>query len=78
MVSTRLILVQIQCKSGSVVTQKRSQDIPSLAGTYHVPSGLCDGAGFQGVIRVKLAEFITPKQTKIWPCEGRAVYQSGV
>ena len=34
--------------------------------------------GSQRVVRVRLAEFIRPKQTKIWPCEGRALHQLGV
>lgn len=30
----------------------------------------------QGVVRVKTAEFIRPKQTEIWPCEGRSLHQT--
>ena len=32
----------------------------------------------QGVVRVRPAEFIIPKQIMIWPCKGRALHQSRV
>lgn len=49
-----------------------------LTATQWVLSHLCSEAGSQGVIRVRLAEFTMPKETKIWPCEGRALLKSGV
>ena len=54
-----------------------SQGTPSLAATCWVLAHLCGGAGSQGVIRVRPAELITPKQTKIWPCDGRSPSRLG-
>ena len=32
----------------------------------------------QEIVGMRLAELIRPKQTKIWPYDGRVVYGSGV
>lgn len=36
------------------------------------------GWGLRKFVRVRLAEFIRPKQIKIWLCEVRALYPLGI
>ena len=60
-----------------VITQQKSQGTPSLAATCWVLTHFCGVAESQVVIRVRPAEFIRPKQTKIGPGEGRALHCSG-
>lgn len=38
----------------------------------------CGDMGSQAVVRVKPSEFIRPKQTIIWSCEGRALHRNGM
>ena len=42
------------------------------------PVEFCGVARFQGVVRVRLAVYIRLKQTNIWLCERRTLYQLGV
>lgn len=44
--------------------------ILSLAVTYQVLTDVYGMAESQGIIRVRSAIFIRPKQTKIWPLKG--------
>lgn len=72
--------VDIGLNSVSVLveaTQKMSQG----KSRFWLPPASCHrlfwgGAGSQGVIRVKAAEFTKHKQTKIWSRERRPLYQS--
>ena len=52
--------------------------VPRLAHTIitWVSLDLCGGAGSQGVIWVRPAEFIRPKHTIIWPFKERAMHRS--
>ena len=50
----------------------------SLAATHWVLTHVHVGVGSLGVVRVRPAEVIGLKQTKIWPCEGRVLHQSVV
>lgn len=40
-----------------------------------MPSVLCGRVWSQHVVRVNPAEFIQPKQTKIWPCDWMVLHQ---
>lgn len=73
--STSLYRFNIGPNPGSEATQLMSQDIPSLAPTLCVITHLFGGVGSQGVLRMKPAEFIRPKQAMIWLCERKALHQ---
>ena len=76
--SLDLCRLKLGGSAGSEATQQMSQGIPSLAVTCWVLAQLCGGAGSQGAVRVRPAEFIRPKQTKIWPCERKTLHWLGV
>ena len=63
--------------AGSEATQQNSQGTPRPLTTCWVPMDLCCEVRSQGVIKVRLEEFIRTKQTMIWPCEGRALHRYG-
>lgn len=69
---------KLHARAGSEATHQMSQGIPSLAATHRVLAHLCGGVASQAVVRLRPAEFIRPTQTKIWPCEGRALNWSGM
>ena len=48
--------------------------IPILAANCQVPTNLCDVTRSQEVIKVRPAEFIRLKHSKIWPHEGEALH----
>ena len=54
------------------------QAIPYLAAMSWVLANLCGMVGSPRVFRVRSAEPIMPKQTKIWLCEGKTLYQLGM
>ena len=78
MVLTRLIQVKLSASAVSEAIQQMSQGVSSLAATLWVPADLCGGPWSQEIIRVRQAEFIRPKEIKIWLCEKRAQHQWGV
>lgn len=63
--------------AGTKAIQQKSQGTPRSSVTPWVPSDLYRRVGFQGVSRVRAVEFIRPKQTRIWLCEGMAVHRDG-
>lgn len=68
---TRLIQMQTQCQAGSEATQRsscvRHGQIPPALGLQT----------FEGQGLRRTAGFILLKQTKMWPCEGRALHGKG-
>ena len=76
--SPDLYIFKLGASAGSEATQQIPQGIPSLASTCLVFAYLGGGVGSQGVIKVRPAEFMRPKQTKIWLCNRRALHHSGM
>ena len=64
-----------QIKTGSFLVGSEASQLMShreyinLTATRWVLADLCGGTGSQGVIRMRPAEIMRPKQTKIWLCE---------
>lgn len=59
--STNLYRFDLGANPGSEATQLMSQDMPSLGPTLCVITHLFGRVGSQGVLRMKPAEFISPK-----------------
>lgn len=78
MVFTHLYRFKLGAGAGSESTQQKPQATGGVAATYLVPSELCGGTRPQGVVMVRPVVFISPKQTKISLCEGRALHQLGM
>lgn len=68
---TRLIQVQSWCHAESEAAHQMYPSIADLIAIDWMFTHFCDGEGFHGVVRVRLAEFIRL-------CEGRALLQLGV
>lgn len=57
---------------GSEAPQQKSQGTPRPATTHLATVDLCDGRGSRRVVRMWPAKFTRLKQSKVWPCRGRA------